>query len=305
MKLSDDTILYIGDESYEGIFDLIFYITDSCNFKCSYCSPDNYKNTTNLNYESYVNVIDTAISNINKNKIRVTITGGEPTTVSCLLDIVKYFTQLPEVYEITVITNLSKPTDYYMMFVGLCTFTASYHNEWSAHKPFFDKILQMDQVGLIECINFMLEVTKVKPLLDIIDEIQTLDFFSKIQFIPLYHTHVPEYDKYINNDNHIITVKKNDGSIEYKTFAECKTLGYDKFRFYKCEAGYSMIFLKYNGDVSRCPDLRHRSINIFKNIEDFRVLTSKIKHCPIDICNCEIGIPKRHRKYEGKYGRRL
>ena len=82
-------------------------ITESCNFKCTYCLPEGYKKTPGDNRSfmsgQEISRLTKALSELGVCKIR--LTGGEPTVRKDFFDILNDMKNNSKIEKITMTTN--------------------------------------------------------------------------------------------------------------------------------------------------------------------------------------------------------
>ncbi|MCX7817049.1 MAG: glycosyltransferase [Syntrophales bacterium] len=267
---------------------------------------------------------------LSRDKIRITITGGEPTIdpnlnyiLSSLLD------KDNKTIHISVITNLSRSHNYFENFVeqfgernNHISFVASYHIE-NANESNFIRNLEILSSGGFRVFAWIL----AHPLF--MDEVKRI--YNRIKDLNLKNTRVVpkairdefgrsafpdnrykiEDLKWLNqfaDDGEILfmdTYDQNLGRVTRKFYNlnEAITLKINKFKGMLCNAGINMISIDENGFVSPAVCLRSSSKN-FNIFEDENAL-EKVKGpivCPFDACKCLADLPllKYTNDYEAK-----
>lgn len=138
MDLNFKTIEDAQDE-----IELLWRITNHCNYHCSYCPSDYHdakKDHEDLDY--YINLFDYSYKKFDTQKtLTVYIDGGEPTRLPCLYDLCKYIKNNYSNTVIKVGTNGSQSFDYFIKLSEYVdTFVFSLHFDWVKLKPFIKKV---------------------------------------------------------------------------------------------------------------------------------------------------------------------
>lgn len=186
IKINDiKTIKPIVDENQPWDFTVNWMVGKYCNYVCSYCDKSN-RDKTSPHYsleDLKLFWTNTKLAALDKgfNKIRVILTGGEPTANPNFLEFLKYLDQERRTLEylnVAFITNISQPKDYYIEALQYSNVSFSTHFEYWSEYEALDTILSCNDyvkkhrtVGKIN-IMLMLEeaykdkVEKVKNILD-------------------------------------------------------------------------------------------------------------------------------------------
>lgn len=81
-------------------------VTDSCNFRCSYCLPNGYRKQSGLPLKLTPDEIRRAVSAFSQLGLwKVRLTGGEPTLRSDFAEIVRQVAQVPGIRRVAMTTN--------------------------------------------------------------------------------------------------------------------------------------------------------------------------------------------------------
>lgn len=119
-------------------------ITSNCNFKCPYCRGTN--KDANITFKQAKNIVDIWAKEGLKN---IRFSGGEPTTVTWLPELIAYTKTKPSIEKIAISTNGSASLNYYLDLVnrGVNDFSisldaccSSYADKMSGKKGFFNII---------------------------------------------------------------------------------------------------------------------------------------------------------------------
>lgn len=117
-------------------------ITDTCNFKCSYCCTHNTNKWTCTEFDEILNILKTV-----KKQFRICLTGGETTEHPHLQYILRELSKIEYLDRVFVFTNLSKSLKYYasLELSEKITITASYHFEYH-NSAFLKKCIELQKI---------------------------------------------------------------------------------------------------------------------------------------------------------------
>ena len=109
---------------------MLVYMTHACNYRCKYCSGvvDFYNGVMKMNYDNLFIDANKLVKYLSlHNEIdQVYLSGGEPTLHPKLKDTCYNLINMKK--NVSVITNLSKPAEYYNMLIEAgANIVASYH----------------------------------------------------------------------------------------------------------------------------------------------------------------------------------
>ena len=165
-KIPFDRIVKLGQKTMleSNLFSVSWIIGRFCNYKCSYCWP--YANTDKpdyLEFDTYTNAIDTIKSQARANgfdKFHFSFSGGEPTAYKKFLDLVKYYEDYESEYlSIHMTSNCSPAKSWWKRWLDAThvmdrrSITASFHAEFANEKEFGDKLLYLQDEGVLVTIN--------------------------------------------------------------------------------------------------------------------------------------------------------
>ena len=165
-KIPFDRIVKLGQKTMleSNLFSVSWIIGRFCNYKCSYCWP--YANTDKpdyLEFDTYTNAIDTIKSQARANgfdKFHFSFSGGEPTAYKKFLNLVKYYEDYESEYlSIHMTSNCSPAKSWWKRWLDAThvmdrrSITASFHAEFANEKEFGDKLLYLQDEGVLVTIN--------------------------------------------------------------------------------------------------------------------------------------------------------
>lgn len=316
----------VGSETLfdNKVFMVNFSLGNQCNYKCSYCWPILYANTTPFqNYNFYNLFIDDLKEQVikkNFEQLTILFTGGEPTTYKFLGKVVKNFTEKHEKITNNVIinTNLSPGLSYWKRMrelgrdAGYFQVCASFHNEYVTPKEFIKKCkdvkasgygLTVREVVRPDNIDEMIKLYQqfedegiffeLKPMLlgndNMMTGKKTVDGFTDEDFDRLIALHANSKYKH-EIWPYKMRVETEDESVdivsEFRLFYNRDT----GFKGWNCSAGMNHISVGADGVIKRCHD--HKNFDIMGNIftGENPVLFDKPKICPVGYCGTITGL---------------
>jgi len=128
--------------SEDPVLFITWQTSDVCNFRCSYCNEGNWGgDQPNEDVETYQRNLGLILDKMwlqGYRKIKLFLSGGEPTHWQGLIPMLRWFTGRPGWKVTTAVnTNLSKPTLWWERFCHhFDDVVASYHPEWVKHDLF-------------------------------------------------------------------------------------------------------------------------------------------------------------------------
>ena len=292
-------------------------VTRKCNYSCSYCrvytNKDVFKTLSDLK-----RAVD-KLSELNRKKFKITLTGGEPTLYPHYAEFLKYIIKkLSKKTKVITITNLGRTEKY---FAGLCekmkgyeknfSFVASYHFDFAKQEKFIRNIRTISGMGFYTKVQVMAhpeKMTEVRALETELNKIQNEQLVYKITIIRENYGSIPDkrYSKddlqwlktyYTEDDqkNMLISSRTDDDSIQENCYhpAEINAKGLNKYKGMICEAGLRNISIDELGRIERAVCFRgndQQSINIYNDAEAFSGFSKPVV-CPFERCGCTADIP--------------
>ena len=136
------TQLVAIDWEEDPVLFITWQTSDVCNFRCSYCNEGNWggnqPNEAVQAYQDNLGLILDSMQQRGYRKIKLFLSGGEPTHWQGLIPMLRWFTSRPGWQVTTAVnTNLSRPTVWWERFChNFDDVVASYHPEWVKHDTF-------------------------------------------------------------------------------------------------------------------------------------------------------------------------
>lgn len=297
-------------ETRNSILVVDWILSNVCNFKCSYCTPDS--NGGDL-YWPDINDCETVIKRITEQSTHdyriYTILGGEPT-------VWKNFTKLSQIIKnvdpnsvVNILTNGSRTVGW-----------------WNRTKPFLDKVsisYHHEQADTDHIINVVNEIqndcqTNIQMLMDVNDWDKCVSIYEKLRdntMVPIQIKKLQvefgqrEWMAYTDEQRNWISVahretssrpstKRNktslgincfydDGTITKETNHDLIQNGSNKFLGWSCNIGHDLIVIKANGDVVPANACNQKVImgNIKTDPNNINLLSSPII-CNYTECTC-------------------
>jgi sulfatase maturation enzyme AslB (radical SAM superfamily) len=297
-----------------NLLDIEWVVNNYCNFKCSYCNPDLYGNTSRaLDIDVAVNFFNNIHNNYPQQKM-LTLSGGEPTLWKHLPEFVD---SVAENYYFQIITNGSRTLDWWQRFMYNRTIdriTISVHSEfvdWDKTYSVIEYLSSVTDVTVLmlfkpgtlsviqNFVNRMIEESlavsiKIKPL-------TSHDNRSVYEYTEQEHEYTNNF--YYNHSikNKEIPIARYaviDGKIcKQDRFLEMIYNKENSFTGWECDLGRTRLFIWHDGNVypATCKTAMGRPIgNVFNGtIESYISPTI----CKDQFCHClpDIRIPKRIR----------
>jgi MoaA/NifB/PqqE/SkfB family radical SAM enzyme len=269
-KIPFNNIVKLGQKTMldSNLFSVSWIIGRFCNYKCSYCWP--YANTDKPDYydlKTYKNAIDEikrqAIAN-GYDKFHFSFSGGEPTAYKKFLDLVKYYEDYESEYlSIHMTSNCSPAKSWWKRWLDAThvmdrrSITASFHAEFANEKEFGDKLLYLQDEGVLVTINQVMVpehweeyYARSKRFID-----RGLHVTLKPQSDPTASFVV---DGYTDEQKEIL---QNESEQEYKQVRlqdakgveyeidqaeRLNAFGFNKFKGWSCNSGYQSCIIRGN-----------------------------------------------------------
>jgi glycosyltransferase involved in cell wall biosynthesis len=322
-ETEENVLKKIGDwsviENNELHIDWI--LTRKCNYTCSYCTVYNNETGSFVPFKDLTEVID-HLSYISKDKITLSLSGGEPTLHPHYLDFIEYIlSKLNKKVHIRTQTNLSKSFTFFEKFIdkfkenlNQISFSTSYHFEFAKKDDFLKKIKFLANTGLYVIFKICAEpdrMEEVKALYNNALEISTQHMDVFLVVVRQNYGAVPDpryseedlnwlsenYNK--GNTKLIKTEFLKDGKIVHSAeyfHDELTVRNLNNFKGLFCNAGLNLLSI--NADGSLDPAVCFRKVkgkkpNVYKNPESINSFTQPVI-CPFDSCYVPVDmrIPK-------------
>ncbi len=331
-KLEESKILKVGAvENFNGkdVLNINWVLTRKCNYTCSYCTVYNNKDKFKP-IDELKKAVD-EIYKLNRDKIHIVLTGGEPTIYPKYLELLKYiFSKLKDKVSITTISNLGRTNRFFNDLIeklkgyeNKINFVASYHFDFAKENEFLQNVKNLTSNGYFVKVQIMAhpeKMEKVKYLEKELNKIKVLNLKYQVMVIRENYGSVPDkryseedlqwLKQFYNEQNEeknilMVRVDEEKNIIEEKYSApELNTEGLNKYKGMICHAGVNNFSINEKGKVDRAVCFRHSS-NDSKNIyTDENALKGMDKPviCPFERCGCtaDLYIPKFDVDYSDK-----
>ena len=308
----DKNIIHIYNDRSKDIFDVIISLTYKCNYSCNYCGW--HQDGDIPNYTEIIMMLETIILSTSNRNINFLLHGGEPTIIPDLYDSIEYIIKKYDNVTFNIQTNTSKSLNWFKKFKDMSnnvTFTCSYqHHQNKSFDEYFNKIIWLNDNGLLHAVDFILEPMNELEIIDIIKYINKLSISDKVVYTYVDMVYNDKYDSILdiidnkNKDTESIYVKYKNGEIRhYYNTLDLKMLKDDNFRFFYCYAGMRQIYVEPNGDVYRCITDRYTKkprCNVYDKETFFEYVNNGPYPCIFKECICEIWVEKVRVGYENK-----
>ena len=297
-------------ETRNNILVVDWILSNVCNFKCTYCTPDS--NGGDL-YWPDIEQCETIVRRITEQSTHdhriYTILGGEPTVWKNFTRLSKIIKEVDPNSMVNILTNGSRTLKW-----------------WNRTKPYLDKVsisYHHQEANVDHTIEVVNEIqtdcqTNIQMLMDINDWDKCVSIFEKLRnntvvpiqikklqvefgqrgwmaysdkqqqwMVEAHKTTANRPSTKRNKTSLGINCYYSDGSVTQETNHNLIQAGKNKFEGWKCNIGRDLVVIKANGDVVPANACNQKIImgNIKKNPEDFNLLTNPII-CEYKECTC-------------------
>ena len=284
MKKLKNKVINTGDINKKDYLLISWFITDKCNYSCSYCSSVEFNNKNKIS-ENLNKIILFKLKKL-KNDYRLDIVGGEPLLNKNLINYVKTVNEYKRCKEIYLFTNASFSNEKY---IKLLTYEKillifSYHEEYHDPETFINKIILLNNKRIVVNVNITsINIEKTKKLINLLKK-------NKIEFNLNYLEDTEKFTKDKNYYDNISTLISENLEIlpKYRfLFKDNKEYIFNQFDINKnnlnnfnnfyCWSN-SFIFKK-DKLVNECTGKEIKITTLNKKIN------TRIK-CPLNRCDC-------------------
>lgn len=295
-------------------------LTYNCNYRCSYCTQ-RYKRINIMPSLKLLSIAKENIINLQRRKIYLTLSGGEPTIIPYFIDFIKDLLHNIKNLEIKVITNLSRERKYYEELVqkigediNKLSFFTSFHHEFAEVDDFLNNIQFISNSGLKTTISVLAHpesMFKFKELCKKLNRIKNEYLTYNIKYIRegtdldrRYESEDIEWIKKFyneNNEKNIFLDYVTDNNDVKRVFFHTNEIiaqRLDNFKGMYCSAGSKLIAIDPYGRVTPAvcfrgrKDLPFKDGNIYKR--NTQLLFQRPIICPFNSCICisDLQVPK-------------
>ena len=251
-----------------NLFSVSWIIGRFCNYKCSYCWP--YANTDKPDYydlATYKDTIDEIKYQARANgfdKFHFSFSGGEPTAYKDLLKLIKHYEDFESPYlSIHMTSNCSPAKSWWKKWLDVThvmdrrSITASFHAEFANEKEFGDKLLYLQDEGVLITINQVMVPEHWKEYYE-----RSKRFIERGLHVTLKPQSDPtasfvvdgytEQQKEIlqnESEQNVPQVRLQDSQgVEYEIdqAERFNAFGFNKFKGWNCNAGYQSCIIRGN-----------------------------------------------------------
>lgn len=292
-------LVYIGDKTFlrePNQINITWRITRNCNFSCWYCCEHSNKRK-NLSFEDSLKVVD-FLSKLDKDFIRLNITGGEPTLYPRFMNLMAATLDSisPEIrLRLTLWTNLSANVQMYQNFYNLCSqydnvesvIVPGFHKEFMKIEDFKEKYNSLRDYGIEKMLftvyedNCFEDVEKVVNYPCIVRAVHGKESIMENNIMDFGHFHYFREPVSIYHDN---------GKYYYSNSLETKNL-----HKYVCKSYVYNPLINDDGRVYACPRLFYstvKSYSLLDEKETEELLKREDILCPLSECPCDWFVPK-------------
>lgn len=272
---------------------ILVYISDACNFKCSYCYNRQPRSGNFIDIDILLNFL-AQISEKTGRNIKLSLIGGEPSLHPKVSELVTRSFNIKNVCSVDMYTNLSVARcDYAELLSKNVKFSVSWHTETNdtTFVSFLNGLTGINQANIIE-IAMMYEFGNSDRWGNVI---YTLKEKYKNVIVPWLLYKPSGVFQYSDDDirnfssilikNGFVDVKKHIGHKDiYKfIFDDFSAVYMDDYSGNECTAGVDTLYIHVNGDVYPCQNEFYYGDKPLYNIKDgFDVekYTTVVCKCP-------------------------
>ena len=282
---------------------ITIFIHNTCNFKCSYCSPEHYggKNNWPQNWDNYLDLIDDLKE---KNKyVYIEVSGGEPTLWPKFQQFVEHI--VDDTTYIEFDTNGSRTNRYWESFKPMKNVAGhfSWHGEFVDDEHYLDVLeIMQDKVACTSILMMVPETfDRARRMYD-----RIVQRGMRVEIIPKYtrekidrsgyFSYPPDQHEWISGRYYNNQVDNNgtfelpiDADVDGKRMklSEMINQGLYKFEGWTCTAGQKRLFVNVDGEIYRCSKFVGGSLGNINNVwmlpnENVICDTSKDCTCKFD-----------------------
>jgi len=315
-----DNIIKLGQSTLleTDLFTVSWILGRFCNYNCSYCWP--YARSDIVDYQELKIYID-AITNIKKqanengfNNFHFSFSGGEPTAYKNLLKLIDFYQSdsTPNYQSLHLTTNLSPAIKWWNKFVKntnnlhRISITASFHAEFANEDEFADKCLYLIDNNIFVTINQVMVPEQFDSLYERCERFFKLGI--NVTLKPQSNTTATQIVSGYTADNikkmqtgfvqqwkgleisQLHLYDKENKKYLLDQAERLNTFGFNKFKGWKCNAGYQGIIIK-NTEVKRSYSCKEQ--NLGDIVTGFKI-NNRPNICITDTCvsSADSKIPK-------------
>ncbi len=320
-NLPSGTIVRAGDVhryDIERPFVVNWIVSNLCNYTCSYCSEVGVYNGEVVRMEQLTKCVD-VVAGLGHNRIKFTLTGGEPTIHPDFMELVQYILEtLGDRVFIHIMTNLSRSKRFYVEFserfkayASQIDFDASVHIEQVNMERFEQALAVLSEAGFVSVAyvlahpRYMKIVRKTHGYLSSL----TLDHFqARPPKVVVFGGGMPNPPIFTEEDREWLGIGQSGVDVPKNLFVDrlgdsCDNLTivrevYDRntliaaqmnnFKGLWCNAGVDGIAVDQEGFVDRAVCFRgsgHDQLNIYRDQNIADSLGQPVR-CPFEQCFC-------------------
>ena len=311
--------------SMEDTFKINWLLTRRCNYKCTYCSVKDNINGYFHDIGSLKTAVD-KLSSIRKERLKFSITGGEPTIHPNYLDFLKHiFCTFGDRVYVATVTNLSMPLSFFEKMRSLLAdylekihFTTSYHYEFTHKDRFLKNVRYLVHNGISVTVQILAHPEYMDIMKEIYDSLSIIGSDKLAIDVKIIRNKLGSPDeKYTTQDlewlkkyykeseikEMVVEILTHDQRLESLKLSANELIAHNKnsFKGFKCYAGIESICINHNGDIDPAVCFRKtkgKKPNIFRDEDPVGFFLEPLI-CPFDKCDClfDLLLSKRHPDY--------
>jgi organic radical activating enzyme len=309
-------------QKYNDFFHINWFITNKCNFSCTYCHPFNHEGSSKLfDIEVYKKFVTKVLTQIGDKQLVISFTGGEPTAMPWFDQFVDFL--LENNVKMGITSNGSKSIKWWKKYHKAFDWVSlSFHTEASTTRQFIDIVEAIWAHSLVS-VRIMMhqKQTYFEKGLELYRLLKTRPFVTivHVEKVPIiddwltenekYHEYTPEQQKYLNEDlwfkreTSLPTKSKNHYKVpidvtgvfktangQYEEQSELDTNAIAESRknqFYNwdCYGGIEHLHVNDRGEIWPAACLQGKQLGWIQDLKNFNLPTIPIL-CKKEFCYC-------------------
>jgi MoaA/NifB/PqqE/SkfB family radical SAM enzyme len=297
---------------------------NTCNFKCSYCTPSTYNGSLPWQtYEDSIRFITYLWETVcvpDDKPMRFNINGGEPTLWPALKQVCAFIKTLDDRNTIQLVTNGTRGKDWWLSMTGLLdTVIVSVHHGQSNNQRLSEKFNLVEDAGINVSFHVMLDLAYFDECIETYMYLYTHNKNSKLSGMPLreditsriMQAYSDEQKLQIKNLPRLNVVRgehallhpkmqfvKQDGGITACDNIEKELVltQHDNWEGWYCNVTTEMVCINNRGDIKPASGCFNNII--FGNIRDKEYSRPSLPiKCKFDKCKCGTDLQTKKRKH--------
>jgi MoaA/NifB/PqqE/SkfB family radical SAM enzyme len=302
----------------EPFYEIHWLITRRCSFSCSYCPPHRHNpKSFQADKESLIRAVERLETIVSNNKIRLNLTGGEPTIHPNFKDFINTALNTNKIKAVRIVTNLASNEKIYKYLADSSNtqtkkiyLVASFHWESASPERFLNNVRILADSNVELQVKIMLDINGEEKISKVIDGLKEINRNYKniaIAVQRIRNTNNIEIDTTEFDEKHFVQVQSwgdlrevtfstEEGNLLTQSNSNIDLVIKNKlntFYKWKCYTGENTLFIDNDGSVFSA--LCKPDVGSIGNIFDDNIIEiPKFVSCPHKQCECgsTVRIPK-------------